>query len=173
MKEVLPVIRTVRINDRRVAAPAAPYSEADASERAARQRLPAHIDSLCHEWGTWVATRRLAAPRPLGSVLWQLRVTTGGLSEGPRMRLDAHVAAFHTALQAQDERAQSVLYGLYALPLIAHRRIPVKRLASALRMHRATVYRVRDDAATRAYNARLAVLDAAAHCLKTEDVATD
>lgn len=155
------IVRRLRINPRRVAAAARELTAEQLAEREAERGLAVEVADMCHEWGQWVATRRLAAPRPLGSVLGRLRtVSAAGAGEGPYLRLDAHVAAFHVALQAQEERARAVLWGLYALPLVARQRVPVKRLADALGMSRRHVYRVRNDAATQAYRLREAVLEA-------------
>jgi hypothetical protein len=151
-------IRTIRIRPRRLAAPARAYTAAELAERQAA-RLPAHIDEMCRDWGAWVATRRLAAPRPLGSVLGRLRTASSAApGEGPRVRLDQHCAAFHCALQSQDERGVSVLWALYALPAQGLR-LPVRRVAEALHMDRSTAYRLRDRVALAAYGARERVIE--------------
>lgn len=155
------MIRIVRINPRRVAATAPQLTDEQIAAREADRGLPSAVADMCHEWGRWVATRRVAAPRPLGSVLGRLRtISPTGTSDGPHLRLDADLAAFHMALQVQDERSQAVLYGLYALPLIAHCRVPAKQLAEQLGIGRATLYRVRNEAATLAFNGRNAVIEA-------------
>ncbi len=155
------IIRTIRVKPHRLAAPAPAMTEQRLAEREVDRGLPPPVADMCAEWGRWVATRRIAAPRPLGSVLGRLRtaVATGG-SDGPYLRLDADLAAFNAALQMQTEQARAVMYGLYALPVIAHQRVPVKRLAEALHISRQHVYRIRNDAATRAFSLRHAVLDA-------------
>ena len=154
------IIRAIRIKPRRIAAVAPQLTDEQVTEREARRRLPEDVDNMCREWGAWVATRRLAAPRPIGSVIGRLRTASAtGQDGGPRVALNQHAAAFHCALLAQDERGLAVLWGMYALPAQGVR-VPVKRLADALGIHRATVYRVRDEVATRAYNGRLAVIDA-------------
>jgi hypothetical protein len=152
------IVRTVRIRPRRIAATARAWTEAELADRQAQARLPPHIDEMCRDWGHWVATRRLAAPRPLGSVLGRLRTATSTApGEGPRVRLDQHLAAFHCALQAQDERGVSVLWAMYALPAQGVR-LPVRRVAEALHMDRSTAYRLRDRVATAAYGARERVI---------------
>ncbi len=162
------IVRTLRIGSRRVAATAPQESDSEAAERTARGRLPPEVADMCAQWGAWVATRRLAAPRPLGSVLGNLRaVHQMGTSEGPHLRLDADLAAFHAALQQQEERARAVLYGLYALPAMTRQRVPVKRIASALEISRQHVYRLRDSAAQTAFRQRHAVLEAARAMLGT------
>ena len=154
------IIRRIRVNPRRVAATAPQLTAEQAAEREADRGLPPAVADMCQEWGRWVATRHIAAPRPLGSVLGRLRtVAAVGTGDGPRLWLDAHVAAFHAALQMQTEQARAVLYGLYALPVVAHQRVPVKRIADALEISRRHVYRVRNDAATQAFSMRHAVLE--------------
>ena len=160
------VLRRIRIRPRRLAAVAAQYTDQQLAERAERARLPEEIDAMCRDWGVWCATRRIAAPRPLGSVLGRLRMPgSGRAGEGPHVRLDADIAAFHLALQMQSERNMAVLWGLYALPAIEHRRVPVKLVADALHISRQHVYRVRDEAARSAYAHRHAVLQAQAAML--------
>lgn len=160
------IIRTIRIKPRRMSAVAPQLTPEQLSDRDAERGLPPAVADMCHEWGRWVATRKMAAPRPLGSVLGRLRMRApSGAGDGPHLRLDAHVAAFHAALQMQNEQAKAVLYGLYALPVVAHQRVPVKRLADALGISRRHVYRVRNDAATQAYRLREAVLETQRHLL--------
>lgn len=154
-------VTTLRVRPRKIAAPAPPMDEADEAERR-RRRLPAEVEAMCQEWGTWVATRRLAAPPPIRSVLGRLRTPAQtGTGGGPYCRLDADLSAFNLALQMQSERAQAVLYGLYAIPALGYvRRVPVKLLAAELGIARQTVYRLLESAATRAYAQRHAVLEA-------------
>jgi hypothetical protein len=145
-------IRTIRIRPRRIAAPARAFTDDELAERQAA-RLPAHIDDLCRDWGHWVTTRKLAAPRPLGSVLGRLRTASSTApGEGPRVRLSAECRAFNDALLAQSERDQSVLWVQYALPARGER-IPVRKAADLLHMDRSTFYRVEKRVAISVYEA--------------------
>jgi len=155
----MPTLRTIRIRPRRLAAPARAWTAAELADREAARRLPEPVDLLCQDWGAWVTTRKLAAPRPIGSVLGRLRTASSTApGEGPRMRLDQQVAAFHCALQSQDERGVAMLWGMYALPA-AGTRVPVKRLAEAIGIGRTTAYRLSAEAANRAYAARERVIE--------------
>ena len=154
------IVRTLRVRPRRLAAVARPLTAEEAAERDAARRLPEPVDLMCRDWGHWVATRRLAAPRPIGSVLGRLRTasSTAPGEGGPRVRLDQQLAAFHCALQAQDERGVALLWGMYVLPAQGVR-LPLKRLAEAVGVSRQYAYRLRDDAAQRAFAARHRVIE--------------
>jgi hypothetical protein len=75
------------------------------------------------------------------------------------VRMDQHLAAFHCALQAQDERGVAVLWGLYALPASGPR-LPMKAIAAAVGIGRATAYRLRERVAIRAYQSRHLIIEA-------------
>lgn len=114
--------------------------------------LPPHVEQMCMDWGHWVATRKFIAQPPPKCIIGKLRTPAATFVEPPDVKLDSDIAAFNLALRAQPKIAQSVVYAMYALPLITKKRVYVKRIAGELGVSRATVYRMRDSAAKRAYD---------------------
>lgn len=101
------------------------------------------LHSLFAEWSGWVRSKRLYSPNPNPQSIIGTLVRLPGGREG-NARLDAQLAALHSAIAGADE-IDHVLIVCYYLRAQSHRKyrrggVPVKTLAHALGVSRKTFY---------------------------------
>lgn len=137
---------------RRVAA-VAPGPQDDPAGPSSRLESEAH--TLATDWGRWCRSRRRLAPSDrLQSCLGRLvKIRATGTNDGPRVELSAECSAFNLAVATLDPVDRDVLIAFFALNVR-----PVKAVAAALQLSRATFYRHVVSAARQAYRLHSVIL---------------
>ena len=130
------------------------------TENESADELPAsiddHVEALCWQWAAWSRSRRhFGAPRSSStSVLGRLTAKSRGRSIEPDAECVPLIAALNLAILAQpDDRARRVFEIHYL-----NRQGPIKAVASAAGMSKATWYRTIATFKARIYPAAQRIL---------------